>query len=72
MFYGYDLSLVLIALLALLRLPRVFWPWSHITLWALFYLLPFFSVVLTPLLVWMLLVQVGSLPLQQERKEQHA
>ncbi len=72
MFYGYDLSLVLIALLALLRLPRVFWPWSHITLWALFYLLPFFSVVLTPLLVWMLLVQVGSLTLQQERKEQHA
>lgn len=72
MFYGYDLSVVLIALLAMLNLPRAFWPCSHITLWTLFYLLPFFSVVLTPLLVWMLLVQVGSLTLRHERKDQHA
>lgn len=61
MFYDYDLPLGLIALVALLSLPRSFWRWPLVASWMVFYLLPYFSMSLMPFLIWLLLIQVGEL-----------
>lgn len=76
MFYDYDLPVALLALLMLLRASSAMWPRQAIApLLAsalLLYLLPVFSVTLMPLLLWLLLLQIGVLSRSAEFRVSHA